>query len=186
MFVLAWDGGFRVHTTDLSSISHKWLTASLSLQELLRLSQEMALRIVTDTTSRMYTNQNRFFQVDHLTIVSQSFIEHMQVPPSINHTVAVFCPWSARCHQYICVREKASSRYIAKTLQNRAVFLRGYRFQTLTHTKKKTQLATYLKMIISQVSPRLRLSRCQCGTLYPQKLALTSLTSGGRSVSIVR
>jgi hypothetical protein len=30
------------------------------------------------------------------------------------------------------------------------------------------------------------LSRSPRGTLYPQKLALTSLTSGGRSVSIVR
>jgi hypothetical protein len=29
-------------------------------------------------------------------------------------------------------------------------------------------------------------SRCQCGYLYPQKLALTSLTSGSRSVFIVR
>jgi hypothetical protein len=29
-------------------------------------------------------------------------------------------------------------------------------------------------------------SRWQRGTLYPQKLALTSLTSGGRSVGIVR
>jgi hypothetical protein len=30
------------------------------------------------------------------------------------------------------------------------------------------------------------LSRWQRGTLYPQKVALTSLTSGGRSVGIVR
>jgi hypothetical protein len=30
------------------------------------------------------------------------------------------------------------------------------------------------------------LSRWPRGTLYPQKLALTSLTSGGRSVGIVR
>jgi hypothetical protein len=29
-------------------------------------------------------------------------------------------------------------------------------------------------------------SRCPRGTLYPQKLALISLTSGGRSVGIVR
>jgi hypothetical protein len=29
-------------------------------------------------------------------------------------------------------------------------------------------------------------SRSPCGTLYPQRLALTSLTSGGRSVGIVR
>jgi hypothetical protein len=29
-------------------------------------------------------------------------------------------------------------------------------------------------------------SRRPCGTLYPEKLALTSLTSGGRSVGIVR
>jgi hypothetical protein len=29
-------------------------------------------------------------------------------------------------------------------------------------------------------------SRLQCDTLYPQKLALTSLTNGGRSVGIVR
>jgi hypothetical protein len=29
-------------------------------------------------------------------------------------------------------------------------------------------------------------SRCPCGTLYPQKLAITSPTSGGRTVGIVR
>jgi hypothetical protein len=44
----------------------KLLTASLSLQELLTLSQEIALRIVMDTTCTTNTNRNRFFEVDHL------------------------------------------------------------------------------------------------------------------------
>jgi hypothetical protein len=37
----------------------------------------------------------------------------------------------------------------------------------------------------NQVYGRRDPSRLPCGTLYPQKLALTSPTSGGRSVGIV-